>query len=297
MQPVLFTVPGLDWEVQSYGFFIGVALLLGWFISLQLARERGLDAQRLGPIYVAAAAAALVGARSAWVLQHPESYDGLASLVTLRAGTLAPFAGAVAGLLVAGGLGARARTPVWAWYDALAPALAVGVVLERVGALLAGVGFGRLAVDLPFSIRFAEGSPAFEHHRRTLDNLMSPGATESLPVHPSQLYAVVLGLGGVALCRWLWKRRRFDGEVFIGFALYALGVRSFVEEWFRADASAPVFAMFNGGQMFAVAMLGALWLVRIALARRGKVRAERKAAAVSKTSKKSGRRRKGKGGR
>lgn len=288
MQPVLFTVPGLDWEVQSYGFFIGVALLLGWFIALQLAKERGLDAQRLGPVYVAAAAAALVGARSAWVLQHPEAYDGLASLVTLRAGTLAPFAGGFVGLLVAGGLAARAKTPVWAWYDALAPAIAVGGVLERIGALLAGVGFGRLAVDLPIAIRFGEGSPAFEHHRRTLENLMAPGTTESLSVHPSQLYAVVLGLGAVAFCRWLWKRRRFEGEVFVGFAMYALAARSLVEEWFRADAAAPVLGMFNGGQMFAVAMLGALWIVRLALMRRGAKRAARKATASKAAGRKKG---------
>ncbi|MEM6291706.1 MAG: prolipoprotein diacylglyceryl transferase family protein [Myxococcota bacterium] len=268
MKPVLFTLPGLGWEIQAYGFFVAVALVVAWASTLRLARADGFDPQRLGPVFVAAAAAGLIGARAAWVLQHPAAFDGVRSLMTLRAGTLAPFAGTLVALVVSGAWVSRMKVPVWAWYDLLAPAMALGVAFERFGALLAGTGFGRYAPDAALSIRFPAGSQAFDAHRHALANLMRSGATESLPVHPVQLYAAVLGLAGLGLCVALRGRRRFSGQVFLAFSMYYVAVRSFVEEFLRADAPAAVAGPLNGGQISAAAMLLVLWVVYAVRSRR-----------------------------
>ncbi len=268
MKPVLFTLPGLGWQIQAYGFFVALALVVGWLVTLQLARRDALGAPRLGPVFVVSSAAGVVGARAAWVVQHPDTFAGAASLVTLRAGTLAPFAGVVIALVVGGAWVSRYRIPVWAWYDVLAPACALGVVFERIGAFFAGTGYGRYAPDAALSIRFPIGSPAFVEHRRALASLMKTGATESLAVHPTQLYAVVLGLGGLALCAWLRRRRRFSGQIFLGFSIYYLAVRSFGEEFLRADAPAAVLGPLSGGQIGAAAMMGVLGVVYAVLGRR-----------------------------
>ena len=63
MKPVLFTVPGVDWEVQAYGFFLGLALILGWVVSLRLAKRDGLPVEKLGGVYVISAVVSLFGAR------------------------------------------------------------------------------------------------------------------------------------------------------------------------------------------------------------------------------------------
>lgn len=268
MKPVLFTLPGLGWEIGAYPFFVALALVVAWAQTLRNAKADGFDPKAMGPVFVASAAAGLVGARAAWVVQHPEAYAGLGSLLALRAGTLAPFAGVVVALVVGGAWASRLKVRPWAWYDVLAPAMAIGLVLERVGAFFAGTAFGRYAPDAALSVRFPVGSPAFALHQRTLANLMQ-SSTESLAVHPVQLYAAALGAVGLALCVWLRKRRRFEGQVFVGFAAFAVLTRAFVEEPLRADAPAGVMGPLNAGQVGALAMALVLGVVYLYLQRRG----------------------------
>jgi phosphatidylglycerol:prolipoprotein diacylglycerol transferase len=263
----LFTFPGLDWEVQSYGLLLGAAFIVGFFVSLTLARADRLPTEPLGTIYVVSVAAALFAGRAVWVVQHPDAWAGWSSLVTLQAGTFAPFFAIFVGLAVSAGLVGRRKVPPGAWFDVAAPAFAIGVAFERLGALLAGSGEGTYAPGLPWAIRYPAGSPVFTRHLRTLDNLMPSGATESLPVHPTPIYGLLLALGGVALCVALRKRRRFTGQVFFALAVYFLVTRAFVEEWFRADAATAVFGPLNPGQVGAVLVVAALVFVSRARAR------------------------------
>lgn len=275
MKPVLFTLPGLGWEVQAYGFFVALALVVAWAQTLRLSRAAGFDPKATGPVFVGSAAAGLLGARAAWVVQHPGAYEGVASLFTLRAGTMAPFAGVVVMMLVSGAWVSRLKVRVWAWYDVLAPAMALGLVFERLGAFFAGTAFGRYAPDAALSIRFPAGSPAYALHQRTLANLMRSGTLESLPVHPVQLYAAALGLVGLGLCIWIRKRRSFDGQVFLGFGLFMVAARAFVEEPLRADAPAGVLGPLNNGQVGALVMLAVLGAVYQVLRRRSFARSPR----------------------
>ena len=261
MHPELFSVPGVDWEVQSYGFFAGLALLVGWVLTLSQARRDDLPADALGTVYVVSVAAGLIGARAVWVLQHPSAYDGWRSLVTLQAGTLAPFAGVIVALGVSAALVQRRGVPVLAWFDVLTPAFAVGYGLERLGAFLAGSGHGIYAPGLAWAVRFPPGSPAYAAHRRALDALLPAGSPVSLPVHPTQLYGLALALAGIALWVFLRRRRRFTGQIFLGYALYFLVARSLIEEWFRADAASAAVGPFNPGQAGSLIMIAVLSLL------------------------------------
>jgi phosphatidylglycerol:prolipoprotein diacylglycerol transferase len=265
MSPVLFTLG--DWDVQAYGFFVALALVVGWAVAMALSRKDRLPPDVVGSSYVLAAVAGVLAARAAWVLQHPDAYEGPASLVTLEPDRLAPFFGIAVGLLVSAlHLAARNIPPTVAW-DAAAPAFAVGTMLERVGALLAGSGAGKYAPDLPWAIRFPVDSPVFAEQRRTLGQLLSSSATESLPVHPTQIYGLVLGAIGLWLCLRLRRTRRFSGQLFLVFVMYVLVARAFVEEWFRADAPQAVFGPFNAGQVGALMILPVLYGILVARGR------------------------------
>ena len=266
MRPILFTFPGLDWPLQAYGFFIGVALIAGWLISLSLARRDELPVDLLGTSYVLTVAVGLFGARAGWLLQNPDRWDGFPSLFVLQADALAPFVGVTLALLVSAAHVGRRRLAPLAWWDAAAPAFAVGFVLERIGALMAGAAYGRYAPDLPFAIQYPVGSPAHRHHLRELAQLMPADAVSSLPVHPVPLYGVLVGLVGLAVCVVLRRRRRFVGQVFLAFAIVLLLGRSFLEEPFRANAASAVFGPFDPGQLMAVllaAVLGGMYVSRI----------------------------------
>ncbi|RMG99342.1 MAG: hypothetical protein D6705_03460 [Deltaproteobacteria bacterium] len=267
MSPVLFTIPGLDWQVQAYGFLLAVALVAGWFLALRLAHRAGLPVEPLGTVYVVGAAAGMLAARVGYLLQHPDRFTNWRDALILAPGGLAPFFGAVVALLVSAVMVGRRKIPVLRWFDCLALPYMVGVVLERIGAFLAGSGFGRyVEPTFPLAVRYPPGSPAYRFHRTRLDMLLPEGAEASLPVHPSQLYGALLGLVGVALAAWVWRRRRVDGQVFLSVSIYWLLARALVEEWFRADAVPGIFGPLAPGQLVAVvlaAALGAFLWVRL----------------------------------
>ena len=60
MHPILFNVG--ETPIHAYGFLIAVALILGWVISLRLARADKLPADLLGTAYVLSVGAGLLGA-------------------------------------------------------------------------------------------------------------------------------------------------------------------------------------------------------------------------------------------
>jgi phosphatidylglycerol---prolipoprotein diacylglyceryl transferase len=271
MRPILFTVPGLDWPLAAYGFFIGVALVVGWLLSLSLARRDGLPVELLGTSYVLTAAVGLFGARAGWMVQNPDRWDSWGVLFSLQADGLAPFFGVTVGLLVSAAHVGRRRVAPLAWWDAAAPAFAVGVVLERIGALLAGAGHGRYAPDLAFAIRYPQGSPPYVAHARELSQLMPRDAPFSLPVHPVPVYGAVLGVVGLVLCLVLRSRRRFVGQVFLAFSIVLLLGRSFLEDPFRADAASPMFGPLNPGQLAGLVLALALTATYYARWRRAEV--------------------------
>jgi phosphatidylglycerol---prolipoprotein diacylglyceryl transferase len=262
---VILTLPGLGWDVQSYGLLLALALVLAWVIALSLGRRDRLPPGPLGTAIVLGVGLGLIGARIAWLLQRPAEASGAApELFVLRPDELAPFAGVVVAGLVAGLHLMRRRVPVVAFLDVVAPAALAGAILERLGALLAGTGFGDYAPGLPWAIRFPAGSPAWLEHQRALAGLLPPGSEQSLPVHPTQLYA--MAVAGAALGVGLWlrrRRRRFSGQVFLGTAMAYLLGRALVEEWFRADAGAamlgPLTSVQVGSLVLVAAMATVLW--------------------------------------
>lgn len=254
MHPLLVSLP-------SYGVMLAVALLVGWLVMLSLGRRDRLPRGPLATSYVLGAATGLLGARVGWLLAQPTELASGAELIAIRGDELAPFLGIMIGAVVAGLHLMRRKVPVAAGYDVAAPAFAAAAIIERLGALLAGTGYGRVAPELPWAIRFPLGSPAFIEHQRSLAGLMPAGAEQSLPVHPTQVYGMLLAGVTLAVALWLRKHRRFSGQVVLGTAIAHLAGRVLVEEWFRADAQPAMAGPLNSGQLGALVLIAALGVV------------------------------------
>jgi phosphatidylglycerol:prolipoprotein diacylglycerol transferase len=249
MHPVLFSLG--ETPISSYGFLIAVALILGWVISLKLARDDKLPADLLGTNYVISVAAGLLGGRAMWLAQNRDGTlsELLGEMIVLEAGGLSGFGGVLCGLIVTGLLCQSKKIPTWAWLDCVAPAFLLGVVLERGAAFLAGADFGHYADPNFFlSVRFPADSQVYEIQRRDLTGLRI-GSEQSLPVHPSQLYAATAAALGTVLTFVIRARRRYSGQV----ALFAIGfygvVRYVIEDPFRYDATPEVVGPLSLGQV------------------------------------------------
>lgn len=123
----------------------------------------------------------------------------------------------------------RVSTAVLA--DALAPSVAIGAALVRLGCLAYGCCFGTPA-QVPWVVRFPAHSPAWNAH--VAAGWIGPRAEMSLPVHPLQIYFILLSLASGALALWLRMRKACAGESALAF-LAADGLGKWALESLRHD--------------------------------------------------------------
>ena len=118
------------------------------------------------------------------------------------------FAGFIAALLGAAITLKLVRTSVWRGLDLLAPGIAIGHGLQRIGCFLAGDGCYGYPTELPWGMAFPNGSVPIH-----------------VPVHPTMLYEAILM---TFLFIFLWKKRGTWPEgVSFAICLVTVGVSIF----------------------------------------------------------------------
>ncbi len=216
-------------EVTGYGIMMMVGFLVGgWVIQVQL-RQRGLNEAYAADIVVAAVIGGIVGGKLWYVALHPES-----SL--FARGGLVWYGGFAGGSLAVYLNGLRLRVPTRLTAELVAPALAVGYALGRVGCFMVQDDYG-VPTSLPWGLRFPEGQPASTavNLERMFGVPIPAGAeaTEVLAVHPTQLYEAAAML----LVFWvLWRLVHHRHAMGWLFSLYLAlaGVERFLIELLRA---------------------------------------------------------------
>src|SRR5262249_30641312 len=83
-----------------------------------------------------------------------------------------------------------------------------------------------------WAIHFPAGSPAFNQQR--VEGLLGPDATQSLAVHPTQIYESLNGLVLFGLLMLVRRYRKFSGEMMVAFWMGYAVLRYYVEI-LRAD--------------------------------------------------------------
>ena len=108
------------------------------------------------------------------------------------------------------------KAPVLKILDILAPSAALGSVFGRIGCLLNGCCYGR-ACDLPWAIHFPAGHE-----------------TGGAAVHPTEIYDALLNLILYLGLAWLFRRKKFDGQILAAYLMVYAIFRS-IAEYFRGD--------------------------------------------------------------
>ncbi len=236
MRPVLYQLP--DWfplfggmPLYSYGMMLGLSFVFGCALTMAVASRDGYDHRVTRRILIFAVAGAVVGARLLFLIVNPDLVDSLVSVIGVRDGGLVAHGGMLGGILGAAIACRVSGVSFWRFSDHAAPTLALGLGLTRIGCFLNGCCFGRVT-DGWAGVCFPAASPAFLHQ---LDQgMLAAGADASVSVHPAQLYASLNGFLGLALLVWLYRRRRFSGQVMLVFLLW-YGVTRFALEFIRDD--------------------------------------------------------------
>jgi len=194
----------------------GLVLLLAAWVTLWLAAREGarlgLDGDAIYNAGFVALVAGALGARLAFVALHLSTYLAHpAEIVALDLGSFVPAPGAAIGLIAGATFAARRGLPWAPLADAFAPALAAGLALGSIAALLGGTSYGQ-PTDVPWAITLW-------------------GARR----HPTQIYELLAALTILAILWWTRGRRSSPGQAFLLFVALYGGARLFLEAY-RADS-------------------------------------------------------------
>lgn len=231
-----------------------LGVLLALVAAQRTARIAGVNAVYMWNLCVVALCAALAAQRLLLVAvnwralrQHPAWLFGLGMIHHPLLAGAAVFAALGCALWY----GYSHRMPLFATADALAPPLALGMVFEQVGALLAGSGYGT-ASAAAWAVTYTNPYAA-----------LWSGTPLDVRLHPVQAYAALAFLIlAVFLFAWL-PRRRQQGDV-AGLWLLGVGAAIYVTEFWRDPEGRGVVlgGALDGPQIAAVFMVlaGALAL-------------------------------------
>lgn len=275
MWPVLFRIPTPLGELvlHSWGTFLGASFLVGWILANHFGqRLERLEEKSLARVYVVTAVVALLGARLLYVLTNLDELTSPLAMIDIRDGGMVAYGGFLGGAVGSVVFLRLQGKPVLGWGDAVAPSLAIGLGLTRIGCYLGGCDFGRpLSSTAPLWLQALgtfprwntfdvgrAGSPAYLHHVETQSLL--PTSAHSLPVHPTQLYEGAVGFALAALAIGMLQRRKFRGQVvLVVAALY--GVLRTLIETFRDDPERGAWLGLSTSQWIALGLLPVLAIV------------------------------------
>jgi phosphatidylglycerol:prolipoprotein diacylglycerol transferase len=211
--------------IHWYGVMIALAFLAGLWTATLRARREKIPADRIADLTLWLMVGGIIGARFAYVTTYwrEEFADQRwTEVFMIQHGGLVYYGGFI-GASIAGLIYIHwKKLPFWKTADVMAPSIALGSVFGRAGCLLNGCCYGR-PTDLPWAITFTN----------PIAHDLS-GTPLNIPLHPTEIYDGLLNLVLYCFLAWMFRRKKFDGQVFATYLLCYAVTRSFVE-YFRGD--------------------------------------------------------------
>jgi phosphatidylglycerol:prolipoprotein diacylglycerol transferase len=224
MHPVLFTIKGIT--VYSYSFFISLGLLFAFLLFLFEVRRRGFDVGLGVNLNFWALISALIGAKLLYLIENlgylSKNPNDIYILLKGGMATHGALLGALLAILI---IFRKRKLNGFLWADMCAPSVALGQAVGRVGCLMAGCCYG-LPTSLPWGIVFTK----------------SHIAPIGIPLHPTQIYQIILNL---LIFGFLFLRRKkvsFNGELILSYVFLYTAARSVVGI-FRAGVPQEFFGL------------------------------------------------------
>lgn len=277
MLPVLFEIGGF--KVTSFGVMIALSFLAaGWLLARELKRQ-GQDPEAAWDLAGWAAICGILGAKFYYLILHLDetALDPWAALLS-RSG-LVWYGGFIGGALGVLFRLHQLKLPVWKVADAVAPALALGYALGRVGCFLVGDDYGA-PTSAPWAVAFPQGAPPSTAANLRAFGVDVPASTPDsavLAVHPTQLYEAGMMLIILALLVRLRPRlAQTPGQLFFVWLALA-GVERFIVEIFRAKDD-RLLGVFSVAQLISVLLVATAVAFFLTLRRAPAVKASGKVA-------------------
>ncbi len=256
--------------LPTYGLLVSLGVLIGLWVSVRNSKKLGINPDHAWNLGILVVLCGIIGAKILYIINDWGAYAAhpseIFSLATLQAGGV--FSGGLIGALAAAVWYIRRHhMPPLGTCDAFAPGLALGHAIGRVGCFAAGCCYGK---------------PTHHFWGVTFTNPLAyarVGTPLGIPLEPTQLFESAVELANFFVLLWLFKRKKFEGQVF-GAYLFLYGVARFFLEFIRDDPGrGSVFGgIMTGTQLISICLVitgGLIWWLGSGVPKSVPVRAAR----------------------
>ena len=217
MHPVLINIGSFN--LYTYGLFAALGFITAIWVSQKNAAVHGIGPETITDIFFVILISAVLGARLLYIVINFDVYkDNWLDILKIWNGGLV-FFGGFFGAIAASFIYLKIKKfNTWKTADILAPGIALGHAVGRLGCFFAGCCYGKIC-DLPFAVKFT-----------------NPESLAPLGVylHPTQIYSVLSNFILFFILMGILKKKKFNGLVFLSYIMFYALFRSIVE-FFRGD--------------------------------------------------------------
>ena len=210
--PASFEIFGF--RIYFYGVVMAVAFIAAVLYAAHKSPKMGIKGDDIYSLVLWVLPMAIIGCRLYYVATEWDRYkDDLIEILYIWEGGIAMYGGIIAGVITVYIWSRAKKIPVGATLDVAGSALILGQVIGRCANFVNREAFG-YQTDIFFRM-----------------GLTRPGE-ETVYVHPTFLYESLWNLIGFLIINFFWLkkgRRKYDGQVFIFYAMWYGAGRSWIE--------------------------------------------------------------------
>lgn len=227
MFPELFKIGSIT--LYSYGFFIMLGLLIGYFYAVKEGKKLGLSQEKMSGLFLWAIVAVYFGGKLFFWFENPKLYINNPSELFKNPAQGFVFYGSFLVAALTFVLWFRKnKLNVWQMFDIVGISGALVHGFGKIGCFMAGCCHGKVCHNF-WGITYT--NPA--SHAEPLNT----------PLYPTQLWDAAIIFICIGIMLFLKNRKWFHGELFLIYGMfYAIG--RFVTESYRGDEARGY--VFNG---------------------------------------------------
>ncbi len=214
---------GENISVRWYGILITFGIILAILYCTYRSKHEGISFDDLLDMAIFTVIFAVIGARLYYVLTSLDQYDSLLDAIAIWNGGLAIYGAIIAGAITIFFVCKRKKINVMKAYDMVCPAVMIGQIIGRWGNFFNGEAHGTQVLEnsalyfIRMGLSYGEGSQIRYFY------------------HPTFLYESLWNLVGFIIINSLYKKKKFDGQIFLMYITW-YGFGRMLIEGLRTDS-------------------------------------------------------------
>lgn len=244
-------------SIAYYGIIIAAGMMAAMLICTRLVKKAGLDEDSFFNTAILGIVLSVLGARIYYVFFSWDQYkDNLLDIFNIREGGLAIYGGVISAVLVMWIYSRRKKISLGLLGDIGSIGIILGQIVGRWGNFFNREVFGTYTDSL-FAMQLpVKAVRASDLTQEILDHTALINGVEFIQVHPTFLYESIWNLGVLLVMALVYRKKRFNGQVFLIY-LGGYGLGRFWIEGIRTDQLLIPGTTWPVSQVLAAAMVAA----------------------------------------